>query len=272
VLQTERLTRGEWASVRQVDEDLPEAHLVKSGARALEVLEYLALCQRPVRAIDIGAALKLPKSSTNVLLKTLVETGYLTFDFRAKTYFPSLRVLNLGSWLRPDLHGAPRFFDLMQELSRATGGSCAVSVQNGCFMQFVSIYRAGGYLPPGRVEGGRIPIIGAACGGALLTVKSGDEVDSIVAASLGQRCTPQYRSVLSQVRMQAAKFRRQGYAITYGGIDPKIASIAMVLPKLLGNVPMILGCGGESLFAWRDREPELAGLMRGIVRAHLSAV
>lgn len=269
MLQIERLNRGEWASVRGAD-DRRETSLVKSGTRVLEVLEYFKRGQRPARAIEIGAALKLPKSSANVLLKTLVETGYLTFEARSKSYFPSLRVLRLGNWLQPDLHGAPRFFSLMQELSHATGAGCGVSVQNGCYVQFVAIVDGPGYMPAARVEGGKIPIIGSASGGALLTVKSDAEIAAIVRASTGQKSTQDYRAVLEQVQRQVAKFREQGFAATFGGIDREIASVAVVLPRILGNAPMTLGCGGESLFAYRGRENEVADVMRRIIRNHLA--
>ncbi len=269
MLQIERLSRGEWASVRSGDERR-EISLVKSGSRVLEVLEYFKRAQRPARAIEIGETLKLPKSSANVLLKTLVETGYLTFDARSKCYFPSLRVLRLGNWLQPDPHGAPRFFGLMQELSQATGAGCGVSVQNGSYVQFVAIVDGPGYMPAERVEGGKIPIIGSASGGALLTVKSDAEIAAIVRMSTGHKSTQEYRAVFEQVRRQAEKFRAQGFAATFGGIDREIASIAVMLPRIVGNVPMTLGCGGESLFAYRGRENEVADVMRRIIRNHFA--
>lgn len=53
---------------------------VKSAARMLDLLEYLAGCSEPVRLKEIVAALGFPKSSAHALAQTLVSRGYAIQD------------------------------------------------------------------------------------------------------------------------------------------------------------------------------------------------
>lgn len=53
---------------------------VKSAARMLDLLEYLAGCPEPVRLKEIVAALGFPKSSAHALAQTLVSRGYAIQD------------------------------------------------------------------------------------------------------------------------------------------------------------------------------------------------
>jgi IclR family pca regulon transcriptional regulator len=55
-------------------------HEVKSAARILELLEYLAGCSEPVQLKEIVAVLGFPKSSAHALAQTLVSRGYAIQD------------------------------------------------------------------------------------------------------------------------------------------------------------------------------------------------
>jgi DNA-binding IclR family transcriptional regulator len=55
-------------------------HEVKSAARVLDLLEYLAGCSEPVQLKEIVAVLGFPKSSTHALAQTLVARGYAIQD------------------------------------------------------------------------------------------------------------------------------------------------------------------------------------------------
>jgi DNA-binding IclR family transcriptional regulator len=55
-------------------------HEVKSAARTLELIEYLARCAEPVSLKQIVAELGYPKSSAHGLAQTLVSRGYAIQD------------------------------------------------------------------------------------------------------------------------------------------------------------------------------------------------
>ena len=62
---------------------------VKSATRAIEILEYFKLAQQPRSMSQMASDLGYPQSSTTVMLKTLVNLGYLNFDRSTRDYFPT---------------------------------------------------------------------------------------------------------------------------------------------------------------------------------------
>src|SRR5262245_9931978 len=140
---------------------------VKSASRVLDIFEFFYQFRRPARGIDIASHLELPKSSTNGLLKTLVDGGYLTFDPINKTYFLSFRLVGFGNWLSSFYFGPQRLTSMLEELQLKCGECVALSVRNGFDMQFVAVLPAPG-LPFVMPEGRKWPIVGSTIGAALL--------------------------------------------------------------------------------------------------------
>lgn len=50
---------------------------VKSASRVLEMLEFLSVTEKPIGVSDVARRLRLPKSSAQALLRTLLGRGYL---------------------------------------------------------------------------------------------------------------------------------------------------------------------------------------------------
>src|SRR3954467_12300537 len=82
-----------------VDAGPPASALVKSAGRVLQVLEFFDEVQREARVQEIAERLSFPQSSTSVLLKCLVQLGYLDYDANSRSFLPSPRVALLGTWL-----------------------------------------------------------------------------------------------------------------------------------------------------------------------------
>ena len=80
---------------------------VKSARRVFEILELFATVRRPWRAAAIAKQLSYPLSSTFALLRSMTAMGYLTFEKKTHTYFPSVRLLHLTWRLQPMLRPLP---------------------------------------------------------------------------------------------------------------------------------------------------------------------
>jgi DNA-binding IclR family transcriptional regulator len=239
--------------------------MVKSAARVLEIFEFFYRCRRPARAVEISEFLDLPKSSTNGLLKTLVETGYVTFNKAAKTYFPSFRIVRFGSWLSSFYFGPNLVLDLMTDLHATIGECVALTVQNDCHMQFVAMLSGPGLENIFR-EGRKTPIIGSATGGALLaTMRDADIVETVLRA-LRRRSARTRDAECQGVVEMVHRFRRQGFAVSYRSPVPGTRTVAMALPEQAGNVPLVLSVGG-AIERVEGREEYIAATMRtGIAR------
>ena len=69
---------------------------VKSAVRALEIFELLAKNKNGLSVVDIGKNLNIPQSSASNLVKTLLDSGYLTRD-ETKKYVLGVRLIQLGA-------------------------------------------------------------------------------------------------------------------------------------------------------------------------------
>ena len=107
----------------------------KSATRALEVLELFGEERGSLRAKQIGNALGLRPSSTDLLLKTMAHSGYIIFDPLSKEYEPSPKLFKFSSFLKDNLYrkneDVPR---ILAELWARTGAIATLALRNGDFM------------------------------------------------------------------------------------------------------------------------------------------
>jgi len=231
---------------------------VKSGARAVQVLEYFHRRGTPARGIEIGRDLELSASSTNDLLKTLVEVGYLEFDDKAKTYFIGSRAALFGHWaasVQPDIG---KLRDLANELRRRAGECVVLSAQRGHVVQFLSILHGPEETPPHIAEGLSAPVINTAAGAAMLMNMNGAEISQIVKRTYHMK---KVHRVEEQLSGPLQTFRKRGYACPMReDYQPDYWVVAMPLPVKEAS-RLALGMGGPKSRI-QEREQELAALGR----------
>jgi len=233
----------------------------RSATRALDVLELFGRVHRPLRAIEISRALDMHSSTTNQLLKTMVDSAHLVFDARAKTYLPSPRLTEFSAWIVESYGADGRLRKLIEELHQQTGLVVTVTTPNDLFMQIVDAE-----IPtvPGdnRIpeRGLQVSIIGTAIGSAYLSTLDDDAVLRLAhRARIGN-------ADLQPLLETAHRIRAEGYAVGPAAMDVGLGSLAMALPAQGLRVPAVVGLAGP-MTVIRKREDELASLMReGIAR------
>lgn len=254
-----------------VSVDARKTDSVKSAARVLDIFEFFYHFRQPARGVDVATFLELPKSSTNVLLKTLVDSGYLTFNPKAKTYFLSFRLVRFGNWLSSFYFGPQRLISMLDDLQIKCGECVALSVRNDLDMQFVTVLPAPG-LPFVFAEGRKWPIVSSTIGAALLMTLEDDEVFQIAWKTHRDKPRKEREAATDEILRMTRAFRSQGYAVTRfrPNVEDTI-TIALPLPKASSDVPIILSVGGhKSRIA--PREQELVSLMHTFVAERLKGV
>lgn len=214
--------------------------LSRSATRALDVLELFGQARRPLRAVEIGRALALHPSTANQLLKTMVDSGHLTFEAAAKTYLPSPRLARFGSWMVDSFGADGRLRRLVRDLAAETGETVTLTTPNDLFMQVVefadgpeSAAATGG----GAERGLRISIFGSATGAAFLSTLAAAEIRRL--ATRARIAEAEHPALLAE----AARVRRDGHA---DGPSPDglTWSIAVPLADAALPAPLVLGLAG----------------------------
>ena len=231
----------------------------RSATRALDVLELFGRVHRPLRAIEISRALEMHSSTTNQLLKTMVDSAHLVFDARAKTYLPSPRLAEFSVWIVESYGADGRLRKLIEEIHQATGLVVTVTTPNDLFMQIVDAE-----IPsiPGHEQtperGLQVSIIGSAIGSAYLSTLDDEDILWIAhRARIGEE------DLRSLVEM-AHRIRDEGYADGPAAMDERTWSLAVPLPAQGLRVPAVLGIAGPSRVL-KSRLDELRGLMHAAI-------
>jgi DNA-binding IclR family transcriptional regulator len=245
-----------------------ETGSVKSCARVVEIFEFFREATAPVRGIDIARALGIPTSSTNELLKTLVDAGYVAFNHRTKRYGPSFRLASLGIKLSQTFFAGSRLYDLIQAIHEATHETVALTVQNGFHMQFVD-FVFGSYFNPGlHAHGAKIRMVGSSAGGALLTLMSREEVIEIAKYATRLETPKQRMSSVQRIIGDVQSTKQRGFSVSDETMHPPgIISIAMPLPVRPMNAPMIVGLGGPRT---KGNERQFAAQLRHAVQRYIA--
>lgn len=230
-------------------------NISKSAVRALDVLEHFAIVRRPLRATDIAHALDLHPSSTDQLLKSMVDSGYLLIDPEGKLYRPSPRLLSFANWLAESFFGGDVLHDLVNATATRTGQIVTLAAPQMGSLQLVDVA-----TPPALAglvrKGSRVSITQSTLGAAFLAAHDDRDIERWIAR------TPEARHMDDNARAELgasiAAARAQGYAC---GLSDHLFSIALALPRPAAGIQLVLGLAGQPEFI-EPRVEELHGQMR----------
>ena len=186
---------------------------VKSAARVLEILEYLAGSDRDLTLTEIATALRLPKSSTWLLLQTLIGSGYLESASPSGPFSLGPKVMELaGAYSRK-----VSLLQCFPTVARAVVDACQETVQLAVLSGTEVLYLAkeDGTRPVRLVSetGRRLPAHATALGKVLLAYLSDEEVDRRFVGRSLPRLTAHTITSIPDLKRELAVVRARGYAV-----------------------------------------------------------
>lgn len=201
---------------------------VKSAKRVLEVFELFDKLRRPASVTDVATYLGYPASSTAVLLRSLVELGYMKQDARDRRYAPTPRIALLGEWVGMATWGEGDISDLMAGVHAATGQVTILAGRLGLDIQYMAIIEPDSgdmtYLP-----GTRRPLFHTAAGISVVASYA-DAVIGQLLRHFNAVQAPEKRTGLAAIMRAVEDTRRRGYAKVVDRIRDGRGSVAMLLP------------------------------------------
>lgn len=194
--------------------------LVKSAARALEVMEAFAAERRRLTASQLGERLDYPRSSLNVLLRSLVAQGYLSCDPRDQSFHPTLKLAELGAWVPGALLATEPLLAELRALRDRTGETVTLTLPAGSTMRVASVYIGTAPIAAVLSDGTTFPIKGTAVGAAFLSALPVHETKR-VAAKLWTDATELERALET-----FSVVRERGFAVAYDSVVPDTGALA----------------------------------------------
>jgi DNA-binding IclR family transcriptional regulator len=219
--------------------------LVKSAARALDILEVFAARREPLTSSELGATLGYPKSSLSVLLRSLVAQGYLSIGPSDQSFFPTLKLARLGDWIAGALLGSEMLLPTLAQLRDVTSETVTLTapadLQMRCLHALVGTHPISLQVE----EGVTFPLIGTAIGTAWLSAQ-----DERTVRELLDRWTKQSsargRPSLDAIEAAIIDARALGYATAYDAVLPDTGAIAMPIRTSGVGETLIVAVAGLS--------------------------
>lgn len=237
---------------------------VKSATRAFAVLEFLRASRRPRPMSEIAHELDYPRSSTTVLLKTLVKLGYLNYDRQSRNYFPTPKVTRLGDWVPKALFGSGQVIEAMNDLHAATGESVFLGSQNDVYLQYIqtreSIHTLRFHIEEGTIR----PIIQSIAGLVLIADLPADKLENIIRRAniaipdIGERLR------LEDTLAMIDEIRTKGYGYVENLPFESGATFAMILPGPVQGQTLALALGGAVSRLRKNHDAYLEALRNAV--------
>jgi DNA-binding IclR family transcriptional regulator len=235
------------------------AELVKSAARAFEIMEVFARERRRLSLQQFGQLLDWPRSSLNVLLKSLTAQGYLAFSPADLSYFPTRRLLDLAQWLEPVLLDSA-LLPMLEAVRDATGETVTLTTVSGDGMRLLrglpGKYRIALVLD----QETSFPLLGTAVGTAYLATLEKPELDFLLARLAARRpeLTP---GMIEEVRAMVTRARESDYAAAYDRVIADTGAIAVALAPNAAGERYVVAVAGLS-YRVRGNEPKIVAELK----------
>jgi DNA-binding IclR family transcriptional regulator len=211
--------------------------LVKSAARALEILEVFATERKRMNSAQLGAALGYPKSSLSVLLKSLVAQGYLANGNGDQDYFPTLKLARLGEWIPAALLGSDALLPMLAKLRDETAETVTLTMATDLHMRCLHALIGTHPISLQVEEGVSFPMVGTAIGTMYLATQNEKFVSALLTRWAKQH-PGQSKAAMAKLQADVEDARMRGVACAYDIVLPDTGAIAM---------PIRIGRGDEAL-------------------------
>lgn len=236
-----------------------DAKRVKSAERVLRVLEFFSAGVGEATVMDIARAYDMPQSSTSELLKCLTSMGYLAHDPYRRTYKPTARVALLGAGVCTPLFRGGPVFDLLRDLSAATGEFVVIGMPVGLTVRYVHVLPSTHLVTTVVPECCTTPLH-TAMGQALLSTLSDDAVRKF-AHRLNAQAAERWRIPPAQVLETLIAVRKKGYAVTSDTVWRDGGMVCMPIPDQGDGQLLGVGIGADASTI-RARADEYAQLIQ----------
>jgi DNA-binding IclR family transcriptional regulator len=247
--------------------------VIKSAGRVFEILEFFREARHPLSVRDISERYGYPLSSTSVLVKSIAELGYLSYDSRSRAYSMTIRVAMLGDWIYESSFGGAEIIALMDALSLRTGETVILAVQNDIFSQYVRVSQSRMpiqfYISPGT----RRPLCMSGTGWALLSTQNDAAIVRLVQRTDSKLDkTGLFEPItIDSVMKQVKQVREQGYVYSRGTNTPGAGVIAAPLPGAVNGANLVIGIGGP-VDRLDENEESIAHQLKAALKAYPSSV
>jgi IclR family KDG regulon transcriptional repressor len=240
----------------------PKPNISKSVARAFDVLELFRRQQQPMTAATIRHELDIPQPSARALLRNLVDLGYLNFTDENKTYFPTMRLAQLGDWVSNTTLAGVDIVRLIDDIALETGETASLNTINALNLEIIYARTAAHPLGLNLRAGIGDTLWLSAAGRTLISALPDEEMERLLEAMIREERNPKKRLEIKALTPALRDIKSNGY---YVGYDIYLQGVgAICVSVAVGAQPSVVAVAGA-----RDRIQSAEKRILRIIRSKL---
>ena len=240
---------------------------IKTARRIFEVLEHFEAVRRPVSLKEIQKTYGYPASSASTLLKSMVALGYLFYDNYNRTYMPTMRIAQMGGWLKSELFGEDAVLAVVDQVFEEVDELVSISTQSDLHAQYIHCVQTTKRLRfevrPGDIR----PLARSGVGRVLLSTHTDAEIERLM-RRVHAACPPEEHMELGELMGVVNGIRRDSYLFSRHIVVQDAGVIAMPLPRRSFGRTFVLGVGGP-VSRLEDNQAGILAAMRKAIARHL---
>ncbi len=209
--------------------------VVKSAARALDILELLVKFPSGLTLTDVADHLHIPFSSLHNLMSTLQERGYLTRDDGTSVYHLSSKLIQLAA-AHHSQHDLVSIADpVMERVSRLTAETTSLAVRQDSAVVFIHKRAAQDFVQVVNPVGARVAAHATGLGKVMLADLDEIELDRLYPSEQLLRLTPATITTKRELKEALRRVREDGYAIDNAESHEGVWAVAAPLRNAKGR-------------------------------------
>jgi DNA-binding IclR family transcriptional regulator len=245
-------------------DSLPDAYAIKSLAKALNILEFLAEGEESAYTLtQLSRQLHLHISTVHRLLVNLVRHGFVEEAPGSRGYQLSFKLLRMGLQVLDRLDFRSVAQPLLQELNQQTKETVQLAILQETWAVSIDVCRSPQPVGLEARLSGVMPLHCTGVGKILLAYQSEDLLIQLAHTRGFARFTPHTITSLANLRKELEQIREQGYALDQEEAVEGLRCVAGPVFDHTGRVIAAFSVAGPAARISPERLPEIARLVRG---------
>jgi len=195
--------------------------------RALQILETLDSSRRGLNISELSRRLRLPKSSTHVIMVTLERLGYVQKRAGTLHYSLGLKAYALGHSMTKNVSISELALPHMRALVDHVRLSAQLAVLDGEQGVYIQKVEAPGLIKIDTYIGRRMDLHCTAVGKVILAFGAGDVLEHILAKQVYIRHTRNTITSPKLMHREVLRIRKSGYGVDDEEEEPGVRCVAV---------------------------------------------
>ncbi len=195
-------------------------------ARSFDIFETFGAARKPLSLSEIARTIGAPVSSCHLLLRTLLDCGYLYSLGRRKLYYPTRRLYDVACSIAAPDALIEKLRPTLASLRERSGETVILGKRQGDAVLYLEVLESASTVRYTARAGEYKPVHSSAIGKALLGALAPEELNAWLGSHVLGRVTPKTLTGAAQLKANLQQGKKRGYFVTRGENVADVMAVA----------------------------------------------